>query len=87
MCFLGIYQCFAVNAVGSIWAAAQLEVAHPPVPVPLPPQNVSCRPYDDTSVCLHWSPPSNETLQQAYSIYSSYATGNNSLYIFYIYTQ
>ncbi|KAF5274428.1 hypothetical protein FQR65_LT04344 [Abscondita terminalis] len=63
----GFYQCVASNAVGRAWVSAQL------TPMfsknrPNPPQNVQCRPFDDTSICLMWVSPSNVTIQ-AYSIY------------------
>ncbi|KAB0802454.1 hypothetical protein PPYR_04640 [Photinus pyralis] len=63
----GIYQCVASNIAGQIWMAARL------LPLfsnsrPHPPQNVTCQPFDDNSVCLTWNSPSNVTIQ-AYSIY------------------
>lgn len=71
----GIYQCVAVNSVGIAWTPVQLlpTVSHPPNP----PQNVQCRPFDDTSVCLEWTPPPNVTVQ-AYSVYSGSA-GSSTL--------
>lgn len=60
----------AVNSVGTAWAPVQLipTVTDPPNP----PQNVRCRPFDDTSICLEWNVPPNVTAQ-AYSVYSIYA--------------
>lgn len=63
---VGIYQCVAVNSVGRIWAPVQLLPTEPNPPSP--PQNVHCRPFDDTSICLEWSSPPNVTAFQAYSI-------------------
>lgn len=67
--FLGIYQCVAVNPVGRIWAAAQV------VPTshytPSPPENVQCRPFDDSSICLSWQPPQNVSII-GYQISCSY---------------
>ncbi|RZC34405.1 receptor-type tyrosine-protein phosphatase F-like, partial [Asbolus verrucosus] len=64
-----IYQCFAVNAAGKTWAAAQLKqnTFH----IPSPPENVQCRPFDETSICLTWRSPQNISVS-AYSIYSFY---------------
>lgn len=67
--FLGIYQCIAVNSVGRIWSAAQIEINNSQSPNP--PQNVKCRSYDDDTICLTWNKPANVSVQ-AYSIYSSY---------------
>ncbi|KAJ3641124.1 hypothetical protein Zmor_027642 [Zophobas morio] len=66
----GIYQCFAVNAAGRVWAAAQLvpTLLH----TPSPPENVQCRPYDDSSVCLSWQRPKDALEVKAYSIYCYY---------------
>ncbi|KAJ8920400.1 hypothetical protein NQ315_005266 [Exocentrus adspersus] len=65
----GIYQCVAVNPVGKIWTAAQIEIN---VSLsPRPPENVQCRPYDSTTICLSWQPPPNVSAQ-AYSVHSFY---------------
>ncbi|KAJ8962015.1 hypothetical protein NQ314_005797, partial [Rhamnusium bicolor] len=65
----GIYQCVAVNSAGKIWTAAQIEIN---VSLsPSPPENVQCRPYDSTSICLSWMSPTNVTVQ-AYSVHSFY---------------
>lgn len=69
---VGIYQCVAVSPLDTIWAAAQLVAAPSTAPIPGPPQNVTCRPYDDTSICLQWTAPPNVSVQ-AYSVYSFYA--------------
>ncbi|KAL1513244.1 hypothetical protein ABEB36_002677 [Hypothenemus hampei] len=66
----GIYQCLAINSVGQSWTAAQIEINNSESPSP--PQNVHCRPFDDTKICLTWKNPPNVTSVQAYSIYSSY---------------
>ncbi|XP_044262319.1 protogenin A-like [Tribolium madens] len=65
----GIYQCIAVNAAGRVWAAAQLIPTF--VHTPSPPENVQCRPFDDTSICLSWETPHNVSVK-AYSIYCYY---------------
>ncbi|EFA11747.2 Down syndrome cell adhesion molecule-like protein Dscam2 [Tribolium castaneum] len=65
----GIYQCFAVNAAGKVWAAAQLIPTF--VHTPSPPENVQCRPFDETSICLTWETPHNVSVK-AYSIYCYY---------------
>ncbi|KAF5286836.1 hypothetical protein FQA39_LY00369 [Lamprigera yunnana] len=63
----GFYQCVASNSAGQKWVSAQL------MPIfsenrPNPPQNVNCRPFDDSSICLVWCSPPNISIQ-AYSIY------------------
>ncbi|KYB24561.1 Neuroglian-like Protein [Tribolium castaneum] len=74
----GIYQCFAVNAAGKVWAAAQLIPTF--VHTPSPPENVQCRPFDETSICLTWETPHNVSVK-AYSIYCYY-TGEGKCVIF-----
>lgn len=68
----------AVNSVGSIWAAAQLVPILSGNPNPDPPENVHCRPYDDTSICLEWTPPPHVNVQ-AYSVYSFHAGSSRIL--------
>lgn len=58
-----------MNSAGKIWTAAQIEIN---VSLsPRPPENVQCRPYDNTSICLSWKPPGNVSVQ-AYSVHSFY---------------
>jgi hypothetical protein len=68
--FAGIYQCIAVNAAGRVWAAAQLVPTFFDTP-PSPPENVQCRSFDETSICLTWQSPQNVNIT-AYSIYCYY---------------
>ncbi|XP_030756712.1 protogenin B-like [Sitophilus oryzae] len=63
----GIYQCVAVNSVGKISTAAQVEINNSESPSP--PQNVKCRPFDSERVCITWKSPPNVSAQ-AYSVYS-----------------
>lgn len=67
--FLGMYQCVATNSAGKVWAAAQLVSAF--IDTPSPPDNVQCRPFDETSICLTWDSPKNTSIT-AYSIYCYY---------------
>ncbi|KAF7269193.1 hypothetical protein GWI33_017766 [Rhynchophorus ferrugineus] len=72
----GIYQCVAVNSVGEIWTAAQIEINN--LTNPTPPQNLRCRPFDSSSVCLSWENPPNVTVQ-AYTINSYYTKGDEEV--------
>ncbi|KAK4882138.1 hypothetical protein RN001_005457 [Aquatica leii] len=63
----GFYQCVASNEVGQTWVSSQLTPTFSENR-PNPPQDVQCRPFDDTSICLKWFSSPNVTIQ-AYSIY------------------
>lgn len=65
---VGLYQCVAVNSAGRAWVSAQL-IPYFSESRPSPPQNVQCRSFDDSSICLMWDPPTNVTIQ-AYSVYA-----------------
>ncbi|CAH0552662.1 unnamed protein product [Brassicogethes aeneus] len=62
----GIYQCVAVNSVGKVWTAVEILI-NVSDKKPNPPQNVKCKPYNETSVCLTWQLPKNVDAQ-AYTI-------------------
>ncbi|CAG9856509.1 unnamed protein product [Phyllotreta striolata] len=69
----GIYQCVAENAVGTVWTAVQIDIINISQ-TPQPPQNLKCRPYNSSTICLNWKPPINVSVT-GYSIHSFY---NNS---------
>lgn len=60
----GIYQCVASNEAGRSWKAAEILIN---VPELSPPENVQCRPYNESSVCITWQLPSNVSAK-AYTI-------------------
>ncbi|GJQ84461.1 hypothetical protein Trydic_g15669 [Trypoxylus dichotomus] len=67
----GFYQCVAENSAGKSWIAAQY-VPRELIPDIPPPQNVKCRPYNDTSICVYWKPSENMNTT-AYVVYHYYA--------------
>ncbi|XP_066260022.1 protogenin-like [Euwallacea similis] len=73
----GIYQCIATNAAGRVWTAAQIEINNSQSP--RPPQQVTCRPYDDDKICVTWKPPANVSLVTAYNIHSSYTVDGSEI--------
>ncbi|KRT80059.1 Fibronectin domain-containing protein, partial [Oryctes borbonicus] len=72
---IGFYQCVAENSAGKSWMAAQY-VPRELVANTSPPQNVKCRPYNDTSICVYWKPSENTT---AYVVYHFYAEADTEI--------
>ncbi|CAH1975149.1 unnamed protein product [Acanthoscelides obtectus] len=66
----GIYQCVASNSVGKIWTAVQMEIINVSQ-IPSPPENLICRPYNETSICLEWNAPRNVPVK-AYTVHTFY---------------
>ncbi|CAG9815789.1 unnamed protein product, partial [Phaedon cochleariae] len=70
----GIYQCVATNSVGSVWTAAQIEIAGSSSR----PHSLTCRPLDSSRICLSWKPPHNSSAQ-FYSGYSFYKANGSEI--------
>ncbi|VEN57416.1 unnamed protein product, partial [Callosobruchus maculatus] len=67
----GIYQCVATNSVGNVWTAVQMEIINVSQ-IPSPPENLTCRPYNETSICLEWNAPKDVPVVKAYTVHTFY---------------